>query len=55
MVEKIERLRDMTGASSVMLHYPPWYGVDKALASLALFATEVAPKLKTKEPTRLRA
>ena len=55
VVEKIERLRDMTGASSVMLHYPPWYGVDKALASLALFATEVAPKLKTKEPTRLRA
>ena len=55
LVEKIERLRDMTGASSVMLHYPPWYGVDKALASLELFATEVAPKLKTKEPARLRA
>lgn len=55
VVEKIERLRDMTGASSVMLHYPPWYGVDKALASLELFATEVAPKLRTKEPARRRA
>ena len=55
VVEKIERLRDMTGASSVMLHYPPWYGVDKALASLELFATEVAPKLRTKPPARLRA
>ncbi len=55
VVEKIEHLRDMTGASSVMLHYPPWYGVDKALASLELFATEVAPKLRTKEPARLRA
>jgi alkanesulfonate monooxygenase SsuD/methylene tetrahydromethanopterin reductase-like flavin-dependent oxidoreductase (luciferase family) len=55
VVEKIERLRDMTGASSVMLHYPPWYGVDKALASLELFATEVAPKLKATEPARLRA
>lgn len=55
VVEKIERLRDMTGATSVMLHYPPWYGVDKALASLELFATEVAPKLKAKQPARLRA
>ncbi|HEY7666078.1 MAG TPA: LLM class flavin-dependent oxidoreductase [Xanthobacteraceae bacterium] len=55
VVEKIERLRDMTGASSVMLHYPPWYGVDKALASLELFAAEVAPKLRTAERARLRA
>ena len=55
MVEKIERLRDMTGASSVMLHYPPWYGVEKALASLELFASEVAPKLKPPQRARLRA
>jgi alkanesulfonate monooxygenase SsuD/methylene tetrahydromethanopterin reductase-like flavin-dependent oxidoreductase (luciferase family) len=55
VVEKIERLRDMTGATSVMLHYPPWYGIDKALASLELFATEVAPKLRTAAPARLRA
>jgi hypothetical protein len=31
---------------SVMLHYPPYYGQDKALASLELFATEVIPKFK---------
>jgi alkanesulfonate monooxygenase SsuD/methylene tetrahydromethanopterin reductase-like flavin-dependent oxidoreductase (luciferase family) len=55
VVEKIERLREMTGATSVMLHYPPWYGVDKALASLELFATEVAPKLRTTQPARMRA
>jgi alkanesulfonate monooxygenase SsuD/methylene tetrahydromethanopterin reductase-like flavin-dependent oxidoreductase (luciferase family) len=55
VVEKIERLRDMTGATSVMLHYPPWYGMEKALASLELFATEVAPKLRGKEPVRKRA
>ena len=55
VVEKIERLPDMTGATSVMLHYPPWYGVEKALASLELFATEVAPKLRAKEPVRKRA
>jgi alkanesulfonate monooxygenase SsuD/methylene tetrahydromethanopterin reductase-like flavin-dependent oxidoreductase (luciferase family) len=55
VVEKIERLREMTGATSVMLHYPPWYGVEKALASLELFATEVAPKLRATEPVRKRA
>jgi alkanesulfonate monooxygenase SsuD/methylene tetrahydromethanopterin reductase-like flavin-dependent oxidoreductase (luciferase family) len=55
VVEKIERLRDMTGASSVMLHYPPWYGAEKALASLELFAAEVAPKVKAGQPARLRA
>jgi alkanesulfonate monooxygenase SsuD/methylene tetrahydromethanopterin reductase-like flavin-dependent oxidoreductase (luciferase family) len=55
VVEKIERLRDMTGATSVMLHYPPWYGVDKALASLELFATEVAPKLRANERVRMQA
>jgi len=55
VVEKIERLRDMTGASSVMLHYPPWYGVDKALASLELFSREVMPKLSSRKPAQKRA
>src|SRR5262249_19830375 len=32
VVEKIEELVAMTGVSSIMLHYPPWYGADKALA-----------------------
>jgi alkanesulfonate monooxygenase SsuD/methylene tetrahydromethanopterin reductase-like flavin-dependent oxidoreductase (luciferase family) len=43
---KIERLKAMTGATSLMLHYPPWYGIDKALASLELFAAEVIPKFR---------
>ena len=55
VIEKIERLRDMTGVRSVMLHYPPWYGYDKAMASLELFAREVMPHFKTKAPARLRA
>jgi hypothetical protein len=29
--------------------------MEKALASLELFATEVAPKLRAKEPVRKRA
>jgi len=44
VVEKIEQLAAMTGVSSIMLHYPPWYGAEKALASLELFAGEVMPK-----------
>jgi alkanesulfonate monooxygenase SsuD/methylene tetrahydromethanopterin reductase-like flavin-dependent oxidoreductase (luciferase family) len=47
VVEKLQRLQHMTGLGSLMLHYPPWYGIDKALASLALFAEEVMPKFKT--------
>lgn len=47
VAEKIAQLRDTTGAASIMVHYPPWYGEERALASLELFATEVAPKLRT--------
>ncbi|HEY2529355.1 MAG TPA: LLM class flavin-dependent oxidoreductase [Xanthobacteraceae bacterium] len=46
VIEKIEELREKTQAASIMLHYPPWYGIEKALASLELFAAEVMPKFK---------
>src|SRR5215475_10400186 len=49
VAEKIAHLRDTAGATSVMVHYPPWYGAEKTLASLELFATEVAPKLRAPE------
>ena len=52
---KIEELRDRTGAASVMLHYPPWYGAEKALASLELFAGEVIPKFREEPRAQLRA
>jgi len=55
VAEKVAHLRDAAGATSIMLHYPPWYGVDKALASLHLFATEVAPKFKADPQARMRA
>jgi hypothetical protein len=38
-----------------MLHYPPWYGQAKALASLELFAREVIPKFKSPSPRRKMA
>ena len=55
LIEKIETLRDKVGADSVMLHYPPWYGQQKALASLELFAGEVIPKFKDKSAARKTA
>jgi alkanesulfonate monooxygenase SsuD/methylene tetrahydromethanopterin reductase-like flavin-dependent oxidoreductase (luciferase family) len=53
VIEKIERMVETTGASSLMLHYPPWYGAEKAIASLELFASEVIPKFRA--PPRQRA
>ena len=55
VIEKIEELREKTGAASIMLHYPPWYGTEKALASLELFAGEVIPKFRQQPRTQLRA
>lgn len=55
VIEKIERLQAATGAASIMLHYPPWYGIEKALASLELFAAEVMPKFKPVAPARASA
>jgi alkanesulfonate monooxygenase SsuD/methylene tetrahydromethanopterin reductase-like flavin-dependent oxidoreductase (luciferase family) len=55
IVEKIETLRAMTGAASIMLHYPPWYGSENALASLELFAREVMPRVKAGAHAKLQA
>ena len=45
---KIEELHAAARNASLMLHFPPWYGADKALASLELFAAEVMPKFRQK-------
>ena len=46
VVERIVQLKAKTGLSSLMLHYPPWYGTDKAKASLELFAREVMLRVR---------
>ena len=55
VIAKIEELHAMAGNASVMLHFPPWYGAEKALASLELFATEVIPKFKDNPRVQKRA
>jgi alkanesulfonate monooxygenase SsuD/methylene tetrahydromethanopterin reductase-like flavin-dependent oxidoreductase (luciferase family) len=46
VVSRIEELKAKTGLTSLMLHYPPWYGTEKAKRSLELFAREVIPRLR---------
>ena len=47
VAERIGELAAKTGLDSLMLHYPPWYGTDKAKASLELFAGEVIPRVRS--------
>jgi alkanesulfonate monooxygenase SsuD/methylene tetrahydromethanopterin reductase-like flavin-dependent oxidoreductase (luciferase family) len=45
----IARLRDLqhkTGLTSLLLHYPPYYGHDKVMRSLTLFAERVMPEFR---------
>ena len=45
----IARLREMqarTGMTSLLLHYPPYYGREKAMRSLKLFAERVIPAFR---------
>ena len=45
----IARLREMqarTGMTSLLLHYPPYYGREKAMNSLKLFAERVIPAFR---------
>ena len=46
VAERIAELKAKTGLTSLMLHYPPWYGTEKAKASLELFAREVMPRVR---------
>jgi alkanesulfonate monooxygenase SsuD/methylene tetrahydromethanopterin reductase-like flavin-dependent oxidoreductase (luciferase family) len=55
VIAKIEELRAKVRNASIMLHFPPWYGHDKALASLELFAAEVMPKFRDTPRTQRRA
>ena len=34
------------GATSIMIHYPPYYGAQKTIEMLRLFAKEVLPNIR---------
>ena len=46
VLARLREMRAVTGMSSLVLHYPPYYGIERALRSLTLFATEVMPHLR---------
>jgi len=54
VIRRIEEFR-AAGATSLMLHYPPYYGTEKTLDMLRLFAKEVLPHVQKMEAPRLLA
>jgi alkanesulfonate monooxygenase SsuD/methylene tetrahydromethanopterin reductase-like flavin-dependent oxidoreductase (luciferase family) len=46
VIAKLRELRHKTGLTSLLLHYPPYYGHEKAMASLRLFAEKVMPEFR---------
>jgi alkanesulfonate monooxygenase SsuD/methylene tetrahydromethanopterin reductase-like flavin-dependent oxidoreductase (luciferase family) len=46
VIRRIEEFRKV-GTTSIMLHYPPYYGVEQTLTMLRLFAKEVLPHIQT--------
>jgi alkanesulfonate monooxygenase SsuD/methylene tetrahydromethanopterin reductase-like flavin-dependent oxidoreductase (luciferase family) len=55
VIAKIEELHAAAHNASLMLHFPPWYGMQKALASLEMFAGEVMPKFRQNARAQKRA
>ncbi len=46
VVRRLKELHKATGLTSLLLHYPPYYGHDKTMKSLRLFAERVMPEFK---------
>ena len=45
VIRRIEEFRKV-GTTSIMLHYPPYYGAEQTLDKLRLFAKEVLPHIR---------
>lgn len=46
VTRKLRALAETTGLTSLMLHYPPYFGTEKARKSLRLFAEKVMPQFR---------
>ena len=46
VTRRLRELREKTGLTSLLLHYPPYYGHEKAMRSLRLFAERVIPEFR---------
>jgi alkanesulfonate monooxygenase SsuD/methylene tetrahydromethanopterin reductase-like flavin-dependent oxidoreductase (luciferase family) len=43
---RLRALEEQTGLASLLLHYPPYYGHEKAMRSIRLFAEHVLPRFR---------
>jgi alkanesulfonate monooxygenase SsuD/methylene tetrahydromethanopterin reductase-like flavin-dependent oxidoreductase (luciferase family) len=46
VIKKLREMQARTGMTSLLLHYPPYYGRDKTMKSLKLFAERVMPAFR---------
>jgi alkanesulfonate monooxygenase SsuD/methylene tetrahydromethanopterin reductase-like flavin-dependent oxidoreductase (luciferase family) len=46
VIARLRELQARTGMTSLLLHYPPYYGREKAMKSLKLFAERVIPAFR---------
>jgi alkanesulfonate monooxygenase SsuD/methylene tetrahydromethanopterin reductase-like flavin-dependent oxidoreductase (luciferase family) len=46
VIAKLREMQARTGMTSLLLHYPPYYGREKAMRSLKLFAERVIPAFR---------
>ena len=46
VIARLREMRKRTGMTSLLLHYPPYYGREKTMRSLRLFAERVIPAFR---------
>ena len=46
MIARLREMQARTGMTSLLLHYPPYYGREKTMQSLKLFAERVIPAFR---------
>ena len=46
VIRRLKELQSVTGMTSLVLHYPPYYGAEKTIRMLRLFAEAVLPAFK---------
>ncbi len=46
VIARLRELQSRTGMTSLLLHYPPYYGREKAMRSLKLFSERVIPAFR---------
>jgi alkanesulfonate monooxygenase SsuD/methylene tetrahydromethanopterin reductase-like flavin-dependent oxidoreductase (luciferase family) len=49
VIERLRKMQSMTGMTSLVLYYPPYYGEEKTIKMLRLFAETVLPEFQGKD------